>query len=96
MGNCKPSDTPMAATDRLSKVQGIPLTEKESTHYRSIVGALQYLTITRRICLFQLTESVNIFMRLQMIIGQRKTNPSVLERYIDYGITYQKLRFYIT
>lgn len=28
MGNCKPSDTPMAATDRLSKVQGIPLTER--------------------------------------------------------------------
>jgi histone deacetylase 1/2 len=48
MKNCKPMNTPMFSTDKLSLHDGDPLGPKDITEYRSIVGALQYLTLTRR------------------------------------------------
>jgi histone deacetylase 1/2 len=47
MIHCKPSPTPLPATEKLSKFEGKPLGNDDSTKYRSIVGALQYLTLTR-------------------------------------------------
>jgi hypothetical protein len=47
MIHCKPSPTPLPATEKLSKFEGKPLGMDDSTKYRSIVGALQYLTLTR-------------------------------------------------
>jgi hypothetical protein len=47
MSNCKPASTPMATSEKLSLHAGQQLGPKDSTHYRSIVGALQYLTLTR-------------------------------------------------
>jgi hypothetical protein len=44
---CSPASTPMTSSDKLSSVDGDPLTPEESTRYRSIVGGLQYLTMTR-------------------------------------------------
>jgi histone deacetylase 1/2 len=46
MINCKPMNTPMSS-DKLSINDGDPLGPKDSTEYRSIVGALQYVTLTR-------------------------------------------------
>lgn len=43
--DCNPCATPMCSSLKLSKDQGIPLTNP--TPYRSTVGALQYLTLTR-------------------------------------------------
>jgi histone deacetylase 1/2 len=43
MLKCNTSMTPMSATNRLSATDGLPL----SSEYYSIVGALQYLMITR-------------------------------------------------
>jgi histone deacetylase 1/2 len=37
----------MSTSDKLSAHEGDPLGEEDSTRYRSIVGALQYLTLTR-------------------------------------------------
>lgn len=37
----------MSSSDQLSQEDGDPLSAEEATHYRSIVGGLQYLTITR-------------------------------------------------
>jgi hypothetical protein len=37
----------MASTDKLSSIDGTLLSADESTRYRSIVGGLQYLTMTR-------------------------------------------------
>jgi histone deacetylase 1/2 len=47
MAHCKSVNTPMSSTDKLSVHDGDPLGPKDVTEYRSIVGALQYLTLTR-------------------------------------------------
>ena len=47
MKDCKPSPTPLSGSEKLSAFEGEPLKEEESTRYRSAVGALQYLTLTR-------------------------------------------------
>jgi hypothetical protein len=47
MLKCQPATTPMSASDPLSSSSGVSLLSDEATRYRSIVGGLQYLTITR-------------------------------------------------
>jgi hypothetical protein len=47
MINCKPTTTPLSTSEKLSLHNGEPLGPEDSTQYRSIVGALQYLTLTR-------------------------------------------------
>ena len=47
MMNCKVSNMPLSTSVKLSKEEGEPLSAEESTNYRSVVGALQYLTLTR-------------------------------------------------
>lgn len=46
MGLCKPSGTPLSSTERLSTAAGDALGPKDSMRYKSIAGALQYLTLT--------------------------------------------------
>jgi histone deacetylase 1/2 len=47
MENCKSTSTPLAATEPLARDTGSPLGPEDSFRYRSIVGGLQYLTLTR-------------------------------------------------
>jgi hypothetical protein len=47
MLNCKAAVTPLSTSEKLSGQQGEPLAAEDATKYRSIVGALQYLTLTR-------------------------------------------------
>lgn len=47
MMSCKPVSTPLLVTEKLSIEEGDPLGPEDATKYRSIVGALQYLTLTR-------------------------------------------------
>ena len=47
MLKCKHAATPMSAADRFSALDGDPLSSDDAMEYRSIVGGLQYLTITR-------------------------------------------------
>jgi hypothetical protein len=44
---CKAVDTPLPSTQKLSIKDGIALGLEDSTKYRSLVGAFQYLTLTR-------------------------------------------------
>ncbi|XP_066373174.1 uncharacterized mitochondrial protein AtMg00810-like [Miscanthus floridulus] len=46
MWNCKPVDTPISTAKKLNLTKGDSLGEVDSTMYRSVVGALQYLTLT--------------------------------------------------
>jgi hypothetical protein len=47
MSKCKTVGTPLPMSEQYSAYKGTPLDTKEATRYRSIVGALQYLTLTR-------------------------------------------------
>jgi histone deacetylase 1/2 len=47
MQGCKSTPTPLSSTEQLSLTDGTPLGFDDSTQYRSIVGGLQYLTLTR-------------------------------------------------
>ena len=47
MASCKPVSTPLSTSEKLSAYEGVPLHSEDATRYRSIVGALQYLTLTR-------------------------------------------------
>jgi hypothetical protein len=47
MQNCKPMHTPLAADEKLSLIAGNLLSAEDATSYRSVVGALQYLMLTR-------------------------------------------------
>jgi histone deacetylase 1/2 len=47
MSGCKAVPTPLSSTKQLSLIDGIPLGPDDTTNYRSVVGGLQYLTLTR-------------------------------------------------
>jgi hypothetical protein len=47
MSNCKPINTPLSSVDKLGTTEGYLLGPEDSTRYRSVVGAMQYLTLTR-------------------------------------------------
>lgn len=47
MRNCKAAPTPLSSSEQLSISAGTPLGAEDSTQFRSMVGALQYLTLTR-------------------------------------------------
>jgi hypothetical protein len=47
MSGCKPVSTPMSTSEKLTLYEGDQLGPKDSTQYRSIVRALQYLALTR-------------------------------------------------
>ena len=46
MSSCNSVNTPLPVSEKLSVTSGHLLGPKDSTRYRSIVGALQYLTLT--------------------------------------------------
>lgn len=47
MNKCKPVSTPLSVSGKLYAMEGEPLGLEDSTWYSSLVGALQYLTLTR-------------------------------------------------
>lgn len=56
MQDYKPVSTPLLASEKLSVHEGTLLGQKDATQYRSIVGALQYLTLTRPDISFSLNK----------------------------------------
>jgi histone deacetylase 1/2 len=49
MSDCKPVSSPLSTNEKLSAFEGTPLGPGDSTRYRSVVGALQYLTVTPQV-----------------------------------------------
>jgi hypothetical protein len=47
MTNCKPVSTPMSTSEKLFAHEGTMLSPQDATRFRCVVGALQYLTLTR-------------------------------------------------
>ena len=61
MKTCKPSPTPLSVSKKLSLHDGEALGAEDVTRYRSIVGALQYLTLTRPDISYSLNKVCQIF-----------------------------------
>lgn len=84
MENCKSTETPMAVTVKLSKEDGKLLSVAEGTKYRSLVGALQYLTLTRpdiafavnRVCQFLHSPTAYHFTAVKRIRRYLKNTPN--------------------
>jgi hypothetical protein len=47
MAYCKPVATPLSTSEKLSLHQGTLLGANDATNYRSVICAIQYLTLTR-------------------------------------------------
>lgn len=56
MSTCKAVSTPLSSSEKLSAFIGTPLGPQNATNYRSIVGALQYLTLTRPDIVFSVNK----------------------------------------
>jgi hypothetical protein len=87
MENCKSAATPLCATEKLSRAIGKPLTDKDAFVYRSTVGALQYLTLTRP----DLSFSVNKVCQFPLqthgpALGGCQAHTPVCKRNFEYWI----------
>jgi histone deacetylase 1/2 len=71
MEACKPIGTPLSTIERLSISDGDRLGPNDSTKYRSIVGALQYLTLTRPDISFSVNKVCQFCIHQQPHIGLR-------------------------
>jgi histone deacetylase 1/2 len=56
MNGCTTTPTPLSTINTLSLTDGSLLGPEDSTHYRSIVGALWYLTLTRPYLAFSVNK----------------------------------------
>jgi hypothetical protein len=89
MTHCKPVTTPLAASEKLSDHTGRPLSAEESTKYRSIVGALQYVTLTRP----DIAYSVNkVCQFLHVPTSEHLTAVKRIIKYLKYTID-TRIRF---
>jgi hypothetical protein len=69
MFSCKPISTPLSTSENLSAREGVLLGSKDASCYRSEVGGLQYLAITRPNIYFSLNKVCHFFMYLLIFIG---------------------------
>jgi hypothetical protein len=91
MTNCKPVTTPLPISEKLSVHSGQLLDVKESTKYRSIVGALQYLTLTRpdlayavnKVCQFLHSPTIEHMTTVKRIL-------CYLKHTLDIGLKFTK------
>jgi hypothetical protein len=80
MSLCKPVSTPLATGEKLASHLGTPLGRNDATQYRSLVGALQYLTNTRpdlafavnKVCQYLHSPTDQHWAAVKMILGYLK------------------------
>ncbi|KAJ8767200.1 hypothetical protein K2173_013597 [Erythroxylum novogranatense] len=85
MEDCKTVTTPMSTSEKLSKTLGEILTSEKASKYRSIVGALQYLTLTRpdiafsvnKVCQFLHTPTQSHWVAVKRILRYLKYTSTV-------------------
>jgi hypothetical protein len=64
MTQCKPMATPLVVAKKLSIKEGEPLGPQDATRYRSVVGTLQYLTLTPPDISFAINRVVSFYIVL--------------------------------
>jgi hypothetical protein len=90
MSSCKPASTPLATDQKLLAHVGEPL-GAEDTRYRSVVGALQYLTITRpdlsyavnKVCQYLHAPTTKHWTTVKRILR-------FIKKTLGYGLAFQK------
>jgi hypothetical protein len=70
MQDCKAMRTPLPADEKLSLSDGDSLTSDDATNYRSVVVALQYLTLTQPDIFFLSTKSISSCMPRLRLTGR--------------------------
>lgn len=78
MDKSKPVDTPLSTTEKLSATEGESLGVEDSTKYRSLVRALQYLTLTRPDILYAVNKVC------QFLHAPTTTHWSAVKRILRY------------
>jgi hypothetical protein len=78
MLNCNPCVTPADTKSKLSATTGQPLSSAKSTEFRSLAGALQYLTLTRPDISYDV-QQICLFMH-----SPREPHVSLLKRVLRY------------
>lgn len=78
MEHCKPISTPISTSEKLTVESGEALGSEDATNYRSVVGALQYLTLTRP----DISYSVNKVC--QYLHAPRTTHCTAVKRILRY------------
>jgi histone deacetylase 1/2 len=61
MEGCRSMSTPISLAKKLSRAQGDTLSSDDAFKYRSLVGGLQYLTLTRPDILFAIKKVCQFF-----------------------------------
>lgn len=85
MFDSKSVGTPLSTSEKLSAFEGTPSGVKDATQYRSIVGALQYLTLTtqdiafsvNKVCQFLHSPTVEHWAAVKRILRYLKDNTKV-------------------
>jgi hypothetical protein len=85
MTHCKPVSSPLSTSEKLSRYEGTTLGPKDSTNYRSVVGALQYLTLTRpdisfavnKVCQFLHAPTTVHWMEVKRILRYLKQSTNL-------------------
>jgi hypothetical protein len=82
MMSCKPVTTPLAMSEKLSCEGGVLLGHEDSMRYRSIVGALQYLTMTHPDISFSINKACQYDTSGYFILGQQGMAVSSCTNYL--------------
>jgi histone deacetylase 1/2 len=91
MSSCKSSPTPLSASKKLSAHEGDALGLDDSTRYRSVVGALEYLTLTRPDISFSVNQVCQYFHSLTATHWTTvKRILSYLKNALTTGLTFTK------
>ncbi|XP_066385162.1 uncharacterized protein [Miscanthus floridulus] len=85
MDKSKPVDTPLSTSEKLSATDGVSIGPEDSTRYKSLVGALQYLTLTRLDISFCSKQEYYGYVQgtLNMGLKIRKSNSMMVSAFSD-------------
>lgn len=78
MEKCKPVAIPVTATEKLSREDGSLLSAEEASNHRSLVGALQYLTLIRPDIFFSVNKMC------QFLAAPTTSHWSAVKRILQY------------
>jgi hypothetical protein len=84
-------DTPISTSEKLSITGGSSLSEEDATRYRSVVGALQYLTLTRPDLSFAVNKVSVSTLSNNSTLGCSEENSALCQRHLKFGFEDQKV-----